>query len=265
MKLRRVNPDSIKVPEVRVTARFDPEMWEMFQSSIKQVGAIAPIICYEVEGELILCDGLHRLVEAKKNGDKTINVAVLPGDMVDVLTKNIFLDHLRGKTPVSQMVEVIRALWREYDLDSEKIAEKTGLTRDYVEKLQKVSELTPLCLEALDQGRIGVGHASALTRIKDPVRQETVLQQLLLYHWTIAELEAYITDVLAILQEKVEEVPPEEPRAPPVVTCYFCRGGYDIAQISNPNVCVECAGALLASIAQARRELEGDQPLQNEP
>ncbi|MBA7648701.1 hypothetical protein ES703_56489 [subsurface metagenome] len=123
-----------------------------------------------MEGELVLCDGLHRLVEAKDNGSEYIMAAVLTGDMADVLTKNIFLDHLRGKTPPSEMVTVIEVLWKELDLDSEKIAERTGLTRDYVEKLQKLSKLTPLIRGALDEGRIGVGHASALTKIQDPAR-----------------------------------------------------------------------------------------------
>ncbi len=171
MKLRRVNPDVIKVPEVRVTARFDPEMWELFQGSIKAMGAIAPIICCEVEGDLVLVDGLHRLVEVRNNGEQKIDVAVIEGDMVDVLTKNIFLDHLRGKTPVSEMVRVIEVLWKEYKLDSEQIAARTGLQREYVEKLQLISELTPLCRKELDEGRIGVGHAAALAKIKDPGRQ----------------------------------------------------------------------------------------------
>jgi len=64
MKLRKVDPKSIKVPEVRVTAQFDEDLYEQFKSSIKEVGQITPPICYEVDRELILCDGLHRLQEA---------------------------------------------------------------------------------------------------------------------------------------------------------------------------------------------------------
>jgi len=200
MKLRKVKPDLIKVPEVRVTARFDDETWAQFQASIKEMGAVAPIICCLVDEEFVLVDGLHRLIEAQRNGAETVAVAVIEGDMVDVLTKNIFLDHLRGKTPVSEMVDVIEALWKEYGLDSEKIAAKTGMTRDYVEKLQLISELTPLCREALDQGRIGVGHAVALTKIKDPNRQEVVLQQQELYRWSVKELEAHIKETLALVE-----------------------------------------------------------------
>ncbi len=265
MKLLSVKIDDVKVPETRVTARFDPELWEQFQASMKETGAIAPIIVYEVEGELVLCDGLHRLVEARDNGSEYIMAAVIPGDMADVLTKNIFLDHLRGKTPVSEMVTVIKVLWKELDLDSEKIAERTGLTRDYVEKLQKLSRLTPLIREALDAGRIGVGAAFTLTKIQDPARQEMVYHQWALYRWPIAELEAYIRSVEELV------VPPEEPAPAPVerppvkIQCKFCGGSYDPAQVSNPTTCVVCSGIMFQAIAAARQETPEEKLPQNEP
>jgi len=259
MELRRVKIDQIKVPEVRVTARFDPELWEQFQESMKQVGQISPIVCYEVKGELILVDGLHRLVESKNQGEEEIYVAVMPGDEVDVLTKNIFLDHLRGKTPVTDMIKVIRVLWKDYGLDSEKIAEKTGLTRDYVEKLQKISELTPMCLEALDEGRIGVGHAFALTKVKDPARQEMILGQQLLYNWKVKELEDYIKEVEAIVQAQAEAPAEERPREPIKLECFYCHGKFDPEQVANPTTCRECSSMMLLSIAEARRQVEQEQ------
>ena len=264
MKLRKVKPDKIKVPEVRVTARFDEETWQQFQSSIKELGAVAPIICCEVDQELTLVDGLHRLVEAQKNGVTTVDVAIIEGDMVDVLTKNLFLDHMRGKTPVSEMVNVIEVLWKEYKLDSEKIAERTGMTRDYVEKLQLISELTPACREALDQGRIGVGHASALTKIKDLIRQEMVLHQQELYRWRVGELEEYIKEVLKLVAFKEEKRVEVEERPPVKIRCTYCGQEYDIAEIASVMTCRYCSGIMFASIAQARSEVVKETPPQDE-
>ena len=264
MKLRKVKPASITVPEVRVTARFDDDTWAEFQASIKEIGAVAPIICCLVDEEFVLVDGLHRLIEAQKNGAATVDVAVIEGDMVDVLTKNLFLDHMRGKTPVSEMVTVIEALWKEYGLDSEKIAARTGMTRDYVEKLQLISELTPLCREALDQGRIGVGHAVALTRIKDPDRQEVVLLQQELYRWPVKELEKYIKEVLVLVETRTEIQAAAEVREPVMPKCFYCGNRFDPAELASPITCRYCSGTLLAAIVQARSELEAEKPPQNE-
>lgn len=255
MRHRKLRIDKIKEPEVRVTARFDQETYEQFQSSIWDTGIVAPVICCEVEGQFVLVDGKHRLIEAKNSGQEVVDVVIIPGDMVDVLTKNIFLDHLRGKTPISEMVSVIEVLWKEYGLDSEKIAEKTGMTRDYVEKLQKISELTPFCREALDDGRIGVGHAEALAKVKDPVRQETILGQQELYHWSVKELSRYIDDVLAIVTEK-EEAHPEEKERPPVkLKCFYCREDKDPSEVASPITCRDCSAMMIASMAEARRQM----------
>lgn len=264
MRLERVKIDDIKVPEVRVTARFSQEIYDQFLQSLKTTGQITPIIVYETKDGLVLCDGLHRMMESRNNGETEIYAAILPGDEADVLTKNILLDHARGKTPVSEMINVIKYLWKELDLDSEKIAEKSGLTRDYVEKLQMISELTPFCLEQVDQERIGVGAASELTRLKDPVSQETVCNQLLLYHWTIKDLHDYITDVLSIVTETPGEKEPEEAKAPPMIRCQFCHAEYPIAQIANPNTCTSCAGVLYATIAEAERQFKAEQEVKND-
>lgn len=256
MKHRKVSPDKIKIPEIRVTARFDDGTWEQFRASIKEVGAIAPILCCEVDGELVLVDGLHRLVEARNNGISPVDVMILPGDMVDVLTKNIFLDHLRGKTPVSEMVKVIEALTKEYGLDSEQIAAKTGMQRDYIENLQKISDLTPFCRAALDEERIKVGHALALTRIKDAVRQETIMGQLELYHWSVKELQRYIDDVLAILARTEAPVEPGESKPPVKLKCFYCKGEFDPSELASPITCRECSAIMIQAIAQARHELE---------
>lgn len=264
MKLRRVPPDTIKIPEVRVTARFDDEAWEQFKSSMKEIGQLAPIICMVVDEELVLVDGLHRLKEARNNNVKTVAVAVIPGDEVDVLTKNLLIDHTRGRTPVSEMVNVIEVLTRDYKLDSEAIASRTGLTRDYVEKLQRLSELTPACRVILDEGKIGVGQAYELVRITDPITQETVLRQLELYRWKVPALREYINDVLEIQAQAAVPPPPGQPPQEYLFECAFCHTKVPIAEIATPKICVVCSGILYQAMVAAKAEVEREPPLSND-
>ena len=72
MELRKVKIDEIKIPEPRVTARFTPEIWEQFQGSMKATGQLTPILVYDTKDGLFLCDVLHRLIEAKANGETEI-------------------------------------------------------------------------------------------------------------------------------------------------------------------------------------------------
>ena len=245
MKLRRVNPHDIKVPEVRVTAQFDEELYQQFQESIAAVGQITPPICYEVGEELVLCDGLHRIEEAIKNGERTVDVVVIPGDMIDVLTKNIFLDHLRGKTPASQMVKVIKALYQDYNLDPDQIKEKTGLTRDYVEKLIKISQASEEVLHALDQGAIGVGVAFELSRLPYREIQEEILAKSTVYRLKVPDLKGLVDATLQELQNIAEAGPATAVKEPRPIAKYYCEGcksELDPRYLRLVGLCPNCFG-----------------------
>lgn len=259
MKLRNIDPHSIKVPEVRVTAQFDEELYQQFKDSIAAVGSITPPICYEVEGELVLCDGLHRLQEAIASGESSIPVVVIPGDMIDVLTKNIFLDHLRGKTPVSQMVHVIKTLYQEYNLDSDQIKEKTGLTRDYIEKLLRISEASPVVLDGLDRGVLGVGHAFELSRLPYPIQQEEILARHQVWRFTVKELHDQIDAVLKemeLLKTAPPTTPPGEPPPPPQYSCEGCHQIVEPRYLRPVMLCPNCFGEVWR-LGKAREESKG--------
>ena len=114
MKLRRVNPNMIKWPEVRVTARMDEETTAEFAESIKTIGVDEPIKCYQVGDELIGSDGKHRCFEAIRQGINPVEVYVREGTMEDVLCNNLMSGHLRGAHPVSEMRKSIEALNKEF-------------------------------------------------------------------------------------------------------------------------------------------------------
>jgi len=235
----------IKVPEVRVTARFDEETRQILQNSIKEVGIIAPVLVQEINEELVLVDGLHRLEDSIAAGDSPIDVAVLDGDMADLLCRNLFLDHARGKTPVSDMVKVIKALYQEYDLDPDKIKEKTGLTRDYIEKLIRISQASPSVQEALDQGIIGVGHAFEIARLPFAIQQDEVIAKHQVWRFTVKELHEMIDAVLQQIEINRTEPPAEVPGAPRPAPVYHCEGCQDEVEpryLRPVMLCPNCFG-----------------------
>jgi len=245
MKLRKLDPHIIKVPEVRVTAQFDPDLYQQFKASIEAVGQITPPICCEVDGEMVLCDGLHRLQEAIASGKSTVDVVVIPGDMVDVLTRNIFLDHLRGKTPLTQMVRVIKTLYQEYNLAPDQIQEKTGLTRNYIEKLIRISETSPVVQEALDRGTIGVGIAFELSRLPYEIIQEEIIAKHEHYEMKVAEIKDLVDKTLVeldLLKQAPPAAPPGKPREPAQYACEGCHGIIEPRYLRPVMLCPNCFG-----------------------
>ncbi len=270
MKLRRVDPKTIKVPEERVTARMDEEKQAQFEASVKAIGIDEPIRCFEVDGELYLSDGLHRLVMAINSKMDRVDVLVKPGTMRDVLFHNLRSGHLRGKHPVSEMRKQIDKAYKEFNIGIEDIVKESGLTRDYVEKLLVISELTPMCLEALDEERIGVGHAFELTKSKSPDQQEVFLQMCIANRWKLAQLKDFMRQTQAIEEQRGQAPIVTEQQPTSTVACRFCQGQYLPQDVASLIICQSCQGIMFESIAIARRELQqaaasadkrGDAPL----
>lgn len=263
MKLHKVKPSDLVIPKVRVTAQFDEELYQQFRNSIKAVGQITPPIVYKVGEDLVLCDGLHRVKEALDSGESTIDVVVIPGDMVDVLTKNIFLDHLRGKTSVSQMVRVIGALSQEYNLDPDQIKEKTGLTRDYIEKLIKISQASPVVQEALDQQWIGVGAAFEISRLPYAIQQEEVIAKQRVYGFKVADIKGLVDKTLEELKLIAAAGPPvvvTEPRPIATYHCEGCQQGVEPRYLRPVMLCPNCFGEVwrLGKVRQSAEEKDSD-------
>jgi len=225
---------------------------------VREAGIIAPIIVCQVNEDLVLVDGAHRLEEAIANGYPTVDAAVFEGDMVDVLTRNLFLDHMRGKTPVSEMVKLIGALASEYGLDSNQIKEKTGLSRDYIEKLIKISQASPSVQQALDEGVIGVGHAFELARLPYAVQQEEIIAKHQVWRFTVNELRDQIDQVLHEMQKVSEPGELQAVTTPRPVAVYHCEGCKDEVEpryLRPVMICPDCWGAVW-KLAKARPPVE---------
>jgi len=76
-KIKSISTDKIKIPEVRVSSIFDDETHSLFKESIRELGALQPILVAWDGEDYWLIDGLHRLEEYKLNNRKTIPAAVI--------------------------------------------------------------------------------------------------------------------------------------------------------------------------------------------
>lgn len=283
MKLRKVDPRKIVIPKIRVTSRFDPETLEMLRASMAAEGLVAPIIVCEVDvtgappppedkdipaggwpkpnKQLVLVDGKHRLDEAIALGMPTVDVAVVEGDMVDVLTRNLFMDHIRGKHPPSEMVAVVEELAKTYGLGPDDIAKKTGMTREYVENLMLISRLTPMVRAAIDDGSFGLTAAVQLCRLKSPEAQEEYFAYFRQYRWTVAILRDQISERLAVVNTPPPPPAPPPPAQPHTAECVYCRRQFQLKELSNPTTCIGCFGDMVRSMAMAQAELDAETAL----
>lgn len=267
MRLRSVDPNTIQVPKTRVTAEWDEEKLEMFRASIDSAGQLEPILCIERDGELVLVDGLHRLMEARHRGDKRISVAVSTGEDVDVLTQNIVTNQLRGRAKASEIVAVIKVLIEEHDMDSDAIREKTGLSRDYLERLMWIAGARPEIRASLDEELIGVGAAYEISHRLTEGEQERMLSLQLQYRWPLADLR-HMIDLVEENRAPEGSEPPTDgapaPLAPPperlLATCSYCSDRLEPRHLVSRPMCPSCAGLIHTVLSEQRRLQEDGAP-----
>jgi ParB/RepB/Spo0J family partition protein len=240
-KIMQLPCASVIVPEVRITAVYDEELTQQLHQSLQDVGQVQPIVVVLTDGRYYLVDGLHRLREAQTRGDKTIGAVVYEGDPADVLLKNIITNRMRGKTKASEMVKVIQSLWKEYKLDSDQICARTGFSREYVEKLQKVSEACPEVQEALDAEIIGVGAAFEISRLPNHISQSELVSRAAIWKLTVKQLKEYVDQVLHFVEDIKNNPPaPAPPGPPPVYTCDVCKGQQNPRDLRSIQICPGC-------------------------
>jgi len=245
MKLKNIQLNLIRIPEVRVTAVYDEETAKLLKESLAAAGTINPVVVVSTEDGFILVDGLHRFEEARDRGDSTLPAVIYEGDTKDALLMNLILNKVRGKTKASEMVKVIGSLYQDYGIDIEKIQEKTGLSRDYIEKLIKVSTASPLVQEALDEEIIGIGHAFEIARLPYAVQQEEIIAKHQVWRFKVKELHDQITAVLEEM-ELIKTQPPSGPdevsRRPVIYHCEGCKDEVEPRYLRPVMLCPNCFG-----------------------
>lgn len=254
-RLINLKPTEIKIPDVRVTSSFEPEMLSMFKESIKAMGIVEPIVVVKDKEDYWLVDGLHRLQEAQLNNQSRVQVVALPGGLKDVYLKNLMLNRLRGKTKASEMCLVVKHLENEFKMSMEEIAKETGLKRDYVEKMMIVGRVREEVLKDLDSERISVGHAYEIGRIEDPDVQLRLLIQCKQYDMTVDALRDVVTETIKIIKERNEN--PDRPTGPTplppaTITCHLCELERPIKTVKGFNVCQWCFAISYDAIQKAK-------------
>lgn len=245
MKLRQLPLDQVKVPDIRVTATYDEEHLKLLKDSLAAMGTVNPVIVAQDGDHFLLIDGLHRLQEARARGEKTIPAVVYEGGPGEALLMNLVLNRVRGKVRASEMVQVIASLWKDHGMDSEAIGAKTGLGRDYIEKLQRISQAAPSVQEALEKEIIGVGAAYEIARLPHHLQQEELMAKYQIWRFTAKELHDFVGKVLQEmegLQAQVAQAPAAQPRAPETYACEGCKAEVPARYLRPVMVCPDCFG-----------------------
>jgi ParB/RepB/Spo0J family partition protein len=188
--------NEIQVPEERITSVHTPEILEEIYQSLEEQGQRDPIKCREVGGVLLLTDGLHRLMWARKQGLDKIRGVIAPGSMSDVLLDNWIFNRHRGQSdPVGEGL-VLKTLMEEDGLSLRQAAEKCGTNKSTASRLVKIQSLDPYTLQHIRNGKLSVGSAFHITQLEAGPERDQVVEDAIKWGYTVQQTKDRVAFLL---------------------------------------------------------------------
>jgi ParB family chromosome partitioning protein len=236
------------------------ELAEQFKSTIQQYGVVNPIKVAYDNGQYILIDGLHRLQELKLKGEEKVPAVVVEMPLKQALLENLISGKLQGRGKVTDMIRVIKYLHDEEKMSIEEIAAKTGYKVKYLYDLLSIAHANPDLLQALDEEKIGLGHAIELARIPDDTVLLKALYTVIYRRMTVKDTKEYVDTILETLEAKkhgkevVEK--PKTPREMIPVQCWVCAEEAPAKDMATFVLCPKCQAVLFEWKAEYRAEMQ---------
>jgi len=260
----------INVPKERVTSVWDPQIESEFEASIKAKGILEPLQLLEIDGDLWLTDGLHRLTIAEKLGMPKVPAIIKKGALEDLLIENLIRNRQRGKSNPAQEADVLDYLVRVRGFPLETASKQLGFTIDWAKKLLKISTLPEEIKDHLKRGQLPVTGAFYIADLPTPQDQLSVAKDAVTYGYTVYQIKSRVGYLLNPDREPEQgEVAFTSNGRPTIIPirCRYCAKELPPTGRQYVWICSECeqeAAELLTRYYEALKQQQQQTP-QNNP
>lgn len=264
--------EKINVPRERVTSVWSPELEEEFLESIKTKGILKPLDLMEVEGELWLVDGLHRLLAAEKLGIPRVPCRIKKGSIEALLIENIIVNRQRGKSNPAQEAECLAFLVYKRNFPLENAAKQLGLSPSWAKKLLKISTLPDEIKDLIKHGKIPVTGAFYIADLPSATEQIQLARDAANWNYSVEQIKARVAQLLnpdlEPQQGSYTFTSNGKPQKIPI-RCEFCHNEIPEGLKGYKWICPQCE-ALLYDLYQGYQQAltqiqQQKQPAQPEP
>ena len=176
--LQDIPLDKLRPSPYQPRTQFDDQAIETLAASLKEQGAIQPILVRQVGGQYELVAGERRVRAARAAGLESLPAIVrdLSDDEAATVTliENIQREDLN---PIDE-AQALRGLADRLNQTHEQVAERVGRARATVTNLIRLLELCPEVQQLVRDGKISMGHARVLVPL--PANRQKKLAQAIL-------------------------------------------------------------------------------------
>jgi len=171
---------------------FDETSLNELAESIRTNGVLQPVIIKKVHNGYLLVAGERRCKAAKIAGFTTIP-AIVRDYNNEYLAELALLENIqREDLTIVEEAEAYQNAINSLNLTHMELAKKIGKSRSYVSNTLGILTLPQAVIEEVNQGNISMGHARALSKLKDIDRIHKIAEMVITGHLTVRDIESLV-------------------------------------------------------------------------
>jgi len=185
-------------PEIVARTKIDEEYLALLMKSLKEDGQLHPITVRPLpDGRYELIDGLHRVEAAKRLGWKDIEANVISTDDLEAKFLSLKANILRRSLEPVEEGELIYRIMDKHKFNEKQVAEKLGVSVKWVsERLAIVLKVDDRVKKLIAEGKLSLGHAVLISKIKEADKQLKFAELILKYDWNVKQAEEALVEFL---------------------------------------------------------------------
>ncbi len=187
--------ESIKSNPDQPRTIFEDRSLRELAESIIEHGVFQPVIVKPVNNGYVLVAGERRVKASKLAGKLTIPAIVRDYNSI-FLTELSILENLQREdlTPIEEAIAFQKAV-NNLNITHEELGKKIGKSRVYVTNIIGLLNLPVIVTNAVNSGDISMGHARALSKLKDETLCLTLYNRIMQENLTVRDIEGIIRNL----------------------------------------------------------------------
>ena len=210
-RLRQIPLAQLRPSPYQPRTRFDERMIDSLAASLKEKGALQPILVRPAGNQYELVAGERRLRAAQAAGLESLPAFVRDLSDEEAATMTLIENIQREDLNPIDEARALRNLADQFHQTHEQIARQVGRARTTVTNLIRLLDLCPEVQDLVRDGKISMGHAKVLISL--PAKDQKLLAQAIQDEGlSVRDTERRVQE-----QEPTPEPQPEKPRPDPDV------------------------------------------------
>ncbi|MFA4641537.1 ParB/RepB/Spo0J family partition protein [Pyrococcus kukulkanii] len=185
-------------PEIAARIEIDEEYLKVLMKSLAEDGQLHPITVRPLsDGKYEIIDGLHRVEAARRLKWKDIEANVVSVDDLEAKFLSLKANLVRRNLEPVQEGEIVYKIMVKHGLTEKQVAEKLGVSLEWVSKrLALVLKVHEEVKKLVAEGKLSLGHAVVISKIKDMNKQVKFAHLILKNGWSIKQAEEALVEFL---------------------------------------------------------------------